>query len=278
MRVEKLYLKDYFPELGKNGCNAYVECYILDQMKACPLQYDAHPCLLICPGGAYVFTSDREAEPVALNFMAEGYSVFVLRYSVAPHTFPQRLLEVAATMELIHQNAKEWECNADDVTIMGFSAGGHLAAQYSNRYDCEEVRTIFPESKPVQKAVLAYPVITWEKPYAHEETLENFVGHPPVSGEEKGCSCELLVTEKTPPTFLWHTTEDATVPVENSLIYARKLAQYKVPFELHIYPYGGHGLSTSDEHTCTNVDESTRYNHRWVEECKRWLKLESHSK
>ena len=273
MRVERLYLKEHFPELGKNDCNAYVDCYIVDEMKEMQLDYKLHPCMVICPGGGYGMVSAREAEPIALNFLSEGYCVFIVHYSVHPHQFPQQLLEVAGAVELIHQNAEEWVCDKDNIAIMGFSAGGHLAAQYSNRYNCPEIREVFPESKPVQRSVLCYPVITWEKKYPHAGTMKNFVGHEPVDGTEKGCSCELLVTENTPPAFIWHTTEDKTVPVENSLRYAHALSEHKVPFELHIYPFGWHGLATVDEHTCVGMNEKVEHCHQWIEDCKKWLKL-----
>ena len=273
MKIERFYLKEYFPELGKNNCNAYVDCYIPDELKGTVLEQSIYPSLVICPGGGYGMVSEREAEPVALQFLAEGYRVFVIYYSVAPNKFPQQLLEVAGAMEILHKNADEWNCDVNNVAIMGFSAGGHLAAQYSNRFDCPEIHKVFPDSRPVHKTILAYPVITAEKPYAHEGTMYNFVGHEPESMEEKGCSCELLVTENTPPTFMWHTAEDATVPVENSLIYAKALSAKKVPFELHIYPYGRHGLSTVDKLTCAQLDEKAIHAHQWMKDCKRWLKL-----
>ena len=107
------------------------------------------PAVLICPGGGYVMCSQRESEPVALNFLPEGYNVFVLTYSVAPHRFPTQLREVAAAMELIYANAAAWHCDTERVAIMGFSAGGHLAAHYSTCFDCPQVREIFPDSKNI---------------------------------------------------------------------------------------------------------------------------------
>lgn len=273
MKVERFYLKESFPELGKNDCNAYVDCYIPDEMKEKELEVKKFPCLVICPGGGYGMVSEREAESVALQFLPEGYRIFVIHYSVEPNRFPQQLREVAGAMEILHKHAEEWICDTDNVAIMGFSAGAHLACQYSNRYDCPEIREIFPESKPVHKTILSYPVITATKPFAHEGSMLNLLGHEPVSPDEEGCSCELLVTENTPPTFMWHTAEDACVPVENSLIYAKALSAKKVPFELHIYPYGYHGLATVDKLTCVGLDEKLKHVHQWIEDCKKWLKL-----
>lgn len=273
MKVERIYLKDYFQQLGNDGCNAFVDCYLTDRVPEMGDRQKPYSCMLICPGGGYCGISGREGEPIAMQFLSEGYCVFVIHYSVHPHAFPQQLLEVAAVMEIIQIHAEEWNCDVSDATIMGFSAGGHLAAQYSNRYDCMEVRALFPSSKPVTKVVLGYPVITSEKEYAHSETLSNFVGHQPTSLNEKGCSCELLVTEKTPPTFLWHTAEDELVAVENSLLYSMALSRYKVPYELHIYPYGPHGMATANDSTCFDLNPKTNHCYQWIEECKKWLKI-----
>ena len=233
-----------------------------------------YPCMVVCPGGGYNMTSEREADVIGTQFLAEHYRVFVVRYSVAPNSFPQQIREVAGVMELIYKYADEWNADTSKIAIVGFSAGGHLVAQYTNRYDCPEIREIFPESKPVQASILSYAVLTADPQYTHGETVFNYVGgHTPISMEEKGCSCELLISEKTPPTFLWHTAEDAVVPVENSLLYAKALRAHKVPFELHIYPYGPHGLATADELTYLQIEERNRRAHKWLEDVKSWLRL-----
>ena len=271
--MKTICLKEYFSKLGENGCSAFVDCYIMEHLTELGSNQPAHPCLIICPGGGYGSLSGREGTPIALHFAAEGYNVFVLHYSVKPHTFPQQLREVAGVMELIYMHRAKWNCDVSNVAIMGFSAGGHLAAQYSNRYDCPEIREIFSDSKPVQKSVLCYPVITGDSRYMHVGTMRNLLGRIPENAEDTGCSCELLVTEKTPPTFLWHTAEDEVVAVENSLLYASALSKYRVPFEFHIYPFGCHGMATADERTCLELSEKTSRCHQWIEECKRWLKL-----
>ncbi len=275
MRYEKIYLKDFFSELGKNGCNAYVECYIPERIPEFNLEDKVFPCIVVCPGGGYECTSDREGEIIAMQFLSEGYRAFVVRYSVKPHGFPQQLREIAGVMELIHKNAKEWYVDTEKIAMIGFSAGGHCAAQYANRYDCKEVREIFPQSKPVWACILSYPVITANPQYTHEGTVCNFVGgHVPVDMEEKGVSCELIVSEKTPPTFLWHTAEDDAVAVENSLLYALALRKYKVPFEMHIYPFGAHGLSIVTEQVyAAPLEEKIKRAGKWVEDVKTWLRI-----
>lgn len=271
MTNERFYLKEYFPELGANGANAYIDTYVPETI----YKKKKYPCMVVIPGGGYHATSDREAEVIGIPFMAEGYRIVVVRYSVAPHRFPQHLREVAGAMELIYQHAEEWNIDTTKISIIGFSAGGHLAAQYSNRYNCPEVREIFPDSKPVQAAILCYAVLSADERYRHAGTIKNYVGHSdPVEPTECLVSCELTVTEDTPPTYLWHTAEDGAVPVECSLIYAQALRAHKVPFELHIYPYGQHGLALANE----TVYEETlppekAYVQKWVDEVKGWLKL-----
>lgn len=276
MISERHYLKEYYSQLGENGCNAYVDCYIPSSIRESGevLESRKYPCLVICPGGGYGMVSEREGEPIALQFLSEGYRVFVVHYSVAPHSFPQQLREVAGAMELIYKYAEDWKADVSKVAIMGFSAGGHLAAQYTNRYDCPEIREIFPESKPVQASILSYAVLIADPQYTHGGTVFNFVGgHVPTDMREKGCSCELLVTDKTPPTFLWHTAEDVVVPVENSLFYAKALRDHKIPFEMHIYPYGPHGLATADKITYVEIEECHARPHKWFDDVKTWLKL-----
>lgn len=276
MRVERTYLKEIYSQLGENDCNAYVDSYIPDPMynMGDEMLYRKHPCLIICPGGGYIKVSERESEPIAMHFLAEGYRVFVVHYSVAPHGFPQALREVAGVVEIIHCHAEEWNIDKSKIALMGFSAGGHLAAQYANRYDCPEIREIFPDSKPVHANILNYAVITAKPRYKHVRSINTFVGDEPKEVNEKGCSCELLVTEKTPPTFLWHTSVDEVVPVENSMLYAMALRKHKVPFELHIYPYGPHGLGTVDKLVNVDVMPRVKRAHKWICEVKEWLAMQ----
>ena len=182
MIVKNLELKNYFDFLGEDDRNPSVDVY---------LPYDSldredykRPCLVICPGGGYAFCSSREAEPIALKFLPEGFNVFVLWYSVAPHKFPTQIREVAALMELIYNNAKEWNCDTDKISIMGFSAGAHLAGHYSTMFDCEEVRELFPASKAPKASILCYPVISAKEGKCHVGSFENLVGHYPLNDEE----------------------------------------------------------------------------------------------
>lgn len=274
MKYDILHLKDYFDFLGHDSCDPTLERYLPYNMTEMHREHQKRPCLVICPGGGYEFCSQRESEPIALPFLAEGFNAFVLTYSVAPHRFPTQLREVAAVLELIHRNAESWNCDPSRVAIIGFSAGGHLAAHYSTCYDCAEVRQVFPDSKPVQASILSYPVITADPRYAHMGSFIALTGHDPLTPEDTArFCCDRQVTDHTPPAFIWHTSEDNGVPVMNSLLYAGALAKHHIPFALHVYPFGGHGLSTVDGQTCDFLDEKSSHTHDWMDAAKKWLKL-----
>ena len=272
MRFEILHLRDTFPVLGEAGRDATLTAYLPDNLSEMNRENELRPCLLICPGGGYEFCSQRESEPIALHFLTEGFNVFILNYSTAPHRYPAQLCEVAASMELLYQHADAWHCDTARIAIMGFSAGGHLAAHYSNAYSCAEVRAVFPNSHPVSAAILCYPVITADSAWAHMGSFDALTGKSERTADEiQKFSCDRLVSAKTPPTFLWHTAVDATVPVMNSLLYAQALAAHHVPFELHIYPQGGHGLSTCDRQTLDEVLSEYEYDRTWLACAKHWL-------
>lgn len=274
MRCFTVSLKEHFAFL--NGSEAVLEAYLPYNMTEMCREHQRRPCVLICPGGGYAMCSQREAEPVALQYLKEGYNTFVLWYTVAPKHFPHALREVAASVELIHRNAEAWNCDESFVAILGFSAGGHLAALYSNAYDWPEVREVLPESKPVQASVLCYPVISADPAVAHMGSFECLLGHLPLTAEEtERFSCDRLVRDTTPPAFLWHTSEDNCVPVQNSLRYATALADHHVPFELHIFPYGYHGMSLCTRETLDGeITPGMQHAQCWVEESCRWLKLQ----
>lgn len=274
MKYEVINLKNRFPFLGEDGKDPNVTAYLPDPMWEMGWDDRKRPCLLICPGGGYGMCSQREAEPIALHFLPQGYNVFILRYSVAPHRFPSQLREVAAVMELIYENAEQWHCDVDRVAILGFSAGGHLAAHYSTCYDIPEVRAAFPQSKPVQASVLCYPVITADPKVGHLGSFQNLLGVETLTPEQEAkFSCDQRVTEKTPPAFLWHTYEDNLVPVANSLRYAQALVDSNVPVSLHIYPKGWHGLATVDEQTNDSLAQDICHAADWLEAAKKWLKI-----
>ncbi len=276
MHYELIHLKDRFPVLGKNGCDPTLEIYLPKNYSPVEMtsRVNSHrPGVLLCPGGAYRFVADREGEPVAMHLLSEGLCVFMLTYSVAPNRFPTQLLEVAAAMELIHERSADWNCDPSRIAIMGFSAGGHLSAHYSNAYNCPEVRAIFPDSKPVKASVLCYPVISADSKVTHIESIENVSGRSLAEETLPAFSCDKLVTDKTPPTYLWTTAEDQLVPAMNTILYAQALAAHGIPFELHIYPSGLHGMATVDSETCDDLSPEAARAHQWLDNVKQWLNM-----
>lgn len=231
---------------------------------------EKRPVILMCPGGGYEMTSDREAEPMAMQFLAMGYHVAILRYSVCPVRYPVALQQVAESVLYLKNHAEEYHIDPEKIVLQGCSAGGHLAANYGVAWNSSFLTKLMgmendPERLCVAGLLLCYPVITsGEK--AHEESFRNLLGE---QYEEKKAelSLENQVTPDTPPTFLWHTATDDTVPVENSLYFFQSCLQQGVSAELHIYPVGGHGLSLANEETC-------RANGIGVQkECQSWINL-----
>lgn len=271
MFCQTYHLKDRFPFLGDEGRDPTLQVLLTPSVNS-RLKTDApHPGVLICPGGGYSMCSPREATPVGLPFAAKGYHIFILNYSVAPHRFPAQQIEVAAAMELLHENAEAWNLDAGRIAIMGFSAGGHVAGAYACDYDCDEVRAVFPQSKPVSATILGYPVITADPDRRHTGSFRNLLGHLPEEGEIARFSLENRVTDRTPPTFLWHTATDQMVPVENTYLFAAALAKHGVAHEVHIYPAGVHGLATVDAYTNDTVDPFVGRANRWFADANAFL-------
>lgn len=248
-----------------NSFEPYLETYILSGNKK-------RGAVLICPGGGYARTSDREAEPIAMQFTAKGYHAFVLYYSVAPNRHPKPLLDVSRAMCLIRQNCDKWNIDRNKIAVCGFSAGGHLAASLGIHYDKSYLTTegiVAGENRP-DAMILAYPVITM-KEFRHNGSKENLLGKDAKEELINELSLETQVSEKTPPAFIWHTVEDQSVPVENSLMLACALQEKKIPFELHIYPNGPHGLSLANEETDSGSMGSYPHVSGWINLCIDWL-------
>lgn len=227
------------PEFGK-GKLTCLHIPTSDKVSPCRRK----PAILVIPGGGYCHVSPREAEPVALRFLAEGYAAFILDYAITPATFPVALREAAMAMRYIRQNAEKYEVDPHMVAATGFSAGGHLCGTLGMLYDGPEVADIGPAELLRPDALgLNYPVaVEWGK--THEGTFESISGGDRTL--RRRLSLDRLVRPDMPPVFLWHTRSDESVPCRNSLILATALDAAGVDFSLHIYRSGPHGLSTAD--------------------------------
>lgn len=231
--------------------NATLTTYIHDNPKDCLCP--PRPAMLVLPGGGYAYCSNREAEPIALAYMQAGMNAYILRYSVEEKAkFPQPLLEASRAMKIIRDRAALDNTDPDRVFVIGFSAGGHLASSLATCWHRAEIQAAAgctgEENKP-SGAILSYAVISGGA-HRHQGSFCRILGNAnPTEQELLPYSNEKNVDEHTPPCFLWHTADDASVPVQNSLLMASALTEHKIPYELHIFPHGVHGLSLCNEQT-----------------------------
>lgn len=217
--------------------------------------------ILICPGGAYRWLSPREGEPVARAFGAMGYETDILRYRVRKEG--DEPLGLAPVRQLSKRVARLREASGGaPVIVCGFSAGAHLAATLGVHWKTLGL------SRP-DGLILGYPVITAEEGLCNAESIQNIAGE----GRREFFSLEKHVSRDTPPTFLWHTAADRDVPVENTLLFASALRRSGIPFELHIYPFGEHGLSLATEEVAESDKGRLPDAHvaGWIRECGAWI-------
>jgi acetyl esterase/lipase len=229
--------------------------------------------VLICPGGGYEYTSKREGEPVALQFNSAGYHAFVLDYSVAPNKHPQPLLDLSRAICIIRENADKWKLDPQKIAVCGFSAGGHLAASLGVHWQKSylDIPGIEIGMNAPNALILSYPVITAGE-FAHQGSFNNLLGAKPEPEVLQEMSLETQVNKDLPPTFIWHTLEDRSVPVENSLLFIQQLRKKKVPFEFHLYPKGPHGLSLATKETDNGEIGTYPRVATWMKLCIGWLK------
>ncbi len=248
--------------------------YFLDNSVEINLE-ERRPLILICPGGGYARTSDREGEAIAIQFMAMGYHAAVLRYSTAPARYPTALLELGESISYLRSYSEEYHIDTDKIIIQGSSAGGHLAASlgvFWNRGFISEELGISSESLKPNGLILSYPVIT-SGIYAHKPSFLNLLGDEYDSLIHE-MSLENQISEDTPGTFIWHTITDKKVPVQNSLLFVEGLIKHQVPTEFHMYPVGEHGLALANELTAApGGPEIQKECESWIELVGTWLKL-----
>ena len=229
-----------------------LECYLYEPCETIPYR-KARPAVVVCPGGGYRICSEREADPVAMGFLAQGFNAFVLHYSLGEKAdYPRPLTDLCGALKLIRENAESWGVIKDQIAICGFSAGGHLAASlgvhWNDDYIKEKASCLSEENKP-NALILGYPVIStsWME---NSGSLNRIIGKNDKDWAYKELNLHTCVNSDTPPTFLFHTFRDQSVPVADSLKFAGALEQNNIPFELHIYPNGPHGLSLSTADVC----------------------------
>lgn len=280
MLYEKVYLEDIFTDLPKSQEKTCLTLY-LPEISGEINAEAVYSCVIICPGGGYSRTSAREAEPVALRFLGNGIAAAVLHYSCGGAHYPLQLLQVLASITYIRRKSTKLHIHPGRIAVMGFSAGGHAACSAGLFWQEETFEKILDikhgEDKP-NGMILCYPVITSGRytsgKYAHADSFKCLLGEEPEEELLEKMSLERQVTEQAPKTFLWHTAEDGSVPVENSLLLAAALQGKGIPIEMHIYPKGHHGMSLCDETVDRpeNITEAARYCSGWFNLCIRWVR------
>ena len=243
IHIEKVDLYERYPQ-RERGTGGQLTVYALEPIhKVNPDR--RFPAVLILPGGAYQWVSPREAEPVAMRFLSRGFSCFVLNYSCAPSRFPVALREAAMAMRFIRSQADRLHIDPQQVAALGFSAGGHLCGTLGTLFDAEEVGDVAPASMLRPDAlILCYPVsVSYGR--THGDSFVNLCGEDRELMDR--LSLDKLVRRDMMPVFLWHTRTDASVPVDGTVRLAAALAEKDVPFSLHVFADGRHGLATADD-------------------------------
>ena len=265
MICEKIDLYKYFGLKRNGGESGYLDVY-LPEAPDYPTRI--RPAILVIAGGAYSSVSPREKECIALAFVANGFAAFTLEYSIAPVRFPAQLIEGAMAMAYIRENAENLHIKSDKVAAIGFSAGGHLTGMLGTLFDRKEIKTALGEKATLVRpdaVILSYPVITsGEK--AHRGSFDNLCGEN--ESLKKELSLENCVTSNSSPAFIWATVDDNLVPSENSLLMAYAYKAAGVPFELHVFESGVHGLSLCTEETGW-INKPVQ---KWLELSLTWLK------
>ena len=272
MIYEKVDLYRYFGIERGEQAEGYLTAYVPDSLVP-EIKAKLRPGMLVIPGGGYWFRSGREKEPVALAYLREGYCAFTLDYSVQT-LFPVPLLEAVMAMIYLRENAAKYGLDPAHLAAIGFSAGGHLAGMLSMLYEEPEIVSVLGDrvkgARP-DAVVLSYPVITMGE-RTHGGTRDVITG-----GSEallQRLSLENRVSKKAAPAFLWHTQEDDCVPVENSLLLASAYRKAGVPFAMHIFEHGPHGLSLVSRETSDQTEYDTRLAPvgKWFSLSVDWLK------
>lgn len=251
-----------------------LECIVMEK------PYDAdkvwkRPAVIVVPGGGYGMVSKREGQPVATAFLARGFQTFILDYLCGGENgygYPEQLFELSAAVDYVKKNAEELCVNADEIFVIGFSAGGHLVGNLAVEHqNVSKKAGVELDCKPTAVG-LSYPVIYEE---GHLGSYRNLLyGYTDEAKTEllKTLNLHEAVSEQTPPAFIWTTAGDKVVKPDCSLKYALALEERKIPYELHVYPQGGHGLSTAD----LEVNQESSYLRRitnWLEDCADFFRL-----
>ena len=227
--------------------------------------------VVICPGGGYRTLASHEGKDYALWLNQNGIAGFVLKYRLGSDGYrhPAMLQDAARAVRLVRARATDWRIDSTKVGVMGSSAGGHLASTILTHFNAGDPGAKDPverESSRPDLGILCYAVISMGE-HGHQGSKQNLLGKDPSPALVEWLSNELQVTPQTPPCFVWHTYEDTGVKVENALDFAAALRRNQVPFDLHVYQKGRHGIGLNDTPPFTNA-------HPWARDCLFWLRAQ----
>lgn len=294
MKTQKITLYENRPDVT-------LTTYLIEDSREM-LNGRKRPAILICPGGAYMFCSDREAEPIALRFMAMGYHAFVLRYSVynkgemvdprgempldPDSQYPNAMCDIGAAMLYIRDHGEEWLVDADQVFLSGFSAGAHNSAMYCTQWNSGLLSERFgrpsADFRPAG-AVLGYGYYDWAvfREIGEENEMARMLNESvdfayfgtkhPTREQYETASPALHVTKDTPPMFLWTTCGDNILPSQQSMLMGCALAEAGIPYELHIFETGDHGLALADQASAGFQEQINGDVAGWIPMAQRWL-------
>ncbi|MBK8000185.1 MAG: alpha/beta hydrolase [Verrucomicrobia bacterium] len=231
--------------------------------------------IVICPGGGYGGLANHEGADYALYLNQHGVTAFVLKYRLGSHGYrhPRMLEDAQRAIRTVRARAAEWSLDSKRIGIMGSSAGGHLASTALTHFEAGKPDATDPVERHSSRpdlGILCYPVITMGS-NTHQGSKNNLLGKDPSPELIELLSSEKQVTATTPPCFIWHTAEDKGVKVENSLEFAAALQKHGVPFDLHVYQKGRHGIGLADKAPFTNA-------HPWAKDLVFWLKEQGFTK
>ena len=240
MIFEQIDLYSYFNLPKQDGHKGILSVYALEQNAEIGLSRK-RSAILIMPGGGYAVVSPRTRTTVAMAYAKHGLCAFVLEYTVAPATFPTQLREAAMAMIFIRENAKKYAIDIDTVAAIGFSAGGHLCGCLGTMFNAPEVQDL-PNAEFIRPTaiILSYPVTVSTKNKTHQDSFDNLTAKDEKLTDR--LSLDKCVTKLSSPAFIWHTVTDELVPVYGSIALAQKYEEQGVPFELHLFSNGPHGL------------------------------------
>lgn len=262
-------------ELSYEDSKFTLDTYWLDPISDFDEPVD-QPLAIICPGGAFKFHSDREAQPIAMKFNAAGMHALVLHYQLIEDgkaVYPLALQEMATTLNWLKTQSESHHIDLSKVLLVGFSAGGHVVADFNSiMLNPDERKKIFTDDLEVEPAanILGYSVIDMTLGWPKDEEWSM-----KISPDIYYWQAQEHLTKHGKPTFIWQTVTDDTVPVMNSIIYAQKMDLLGIPYEMHLFGSGGHGLSLSTYVTKhPDGGDYNVYDAKWWELCVNWMKLQ----